>query len=34
VVATPMKLAGSTYYQESWTGLSLQLMTGLMPLPR
>jgi len=33
-VATLMQLAGSTYYQESWTGLSLQLMTGLMPLPR
>jgi endo-1,4-beta-D-glucanase Y len=29
-VATLMQLAGSTYYQESWTGLSLQLMTGIM----
>jgi endo-1,4-beta-D-glucanase Y len=29
-VATLMQLAGSTYYQESWTGLSLQMMTGLM----
>ena len=33
-VATLMQLAGSTYYQESWTGLSLQFMTGLMPVPR
>ena len=29
-VATLMQLAGSTYYQESWTGLSLQMMTGIM----
>jgi endo-1,4-beta-D-glucanase Y len=28
-VATLMDLAGSTYYQESWTALSLQMMTGL-----
>jgi endo-1,4-beta-D-glucanase Y len=28
-VATLMQLAGSTYYQESWTALSLQMMTGL-----
>jgi len=33
-VATLMQLAGSTYYQESWTGLSLQFMTGLVPVPR
>ena len=32
-VATLMQLAGSTYYQESWTGLSLQMMTGLFPVP-
>jgi len=32
-VATLMQLAGSTYYQESWTGLSLQMMTGLVTLP-
>jgi hypothetical protein len=29
-VATLMDLAGSTYYQESWTALSLQMMTGLL----
>ena len=29
-VATLMDLAGSTYYQESWTVLSLQMMTGLL----
>ena len=29
-VATLMQLAGSTYYQESWTGLTLQMMTGVM----
>jgi hypothetical protein len=29
-VATLTQLAGSTYYQESWTALSLQMMTGLM----
>jgi endoglucanase len=29
-VATLMQLAGSTYYQESWTALSLQMMTGLL----
>ena len=29
-VATLMQLAGSTYYQRSWTALSLQMMTGLM----
>jgi endo-1,4-beta-D-glucanase Y len=29
-IATLMQLAGSTYYQESWTGLSLQMMTGIM----
>jgi endo-1,4-beta-D-glucanase Y len=28
-VATEMDLAGSTYYQWSWTALSLQMMTGL-----
>jgi len=33
-VATLMQLAGSTYYQESWTGLSLQMMTGLMSVPK
>jgi len=27
-VATLADLAGSTYYQESWTALSLQMMTG------
>ncbi len=27
-VATLSDLAGSTYYQESWTALSLQMMTG------
>jgi hypothetical protein len=32
-VATLMQLAGSTYYQESWTGLTLQMMTGLVPVP-
>jgi endo-1,4-beta-D-glucanase Y len=32
-VATLMQLAGSTYYQESWTGLTLQMMTGLFPAP-
>jgi endo-1,4-beta-D-glucanase Y len=32
-VATLMQLAGSTYYQESWTGLSLQMMTGMFPVP-
>ena len=29
-VATLTQLAGSTYYQESWTALSLQMMTGVM----
>jgi endo-1,4-beta-D-glucanase Y len=29
-VATLADLAGSTYYQESWTALSLQMMTGLL----
>jgi endo-1,4-beta-D-glucanase Y len=29
-VATLTDLAGSTYYQESWTALSLLMMTGLM----
>jgi hypothetical protein len=29
-VATLTDLAGSSYYQESWTALSLQMMTGLM----
>jgi hypothetical protein len=29
-VATLTELAGSTYYQESWTALSLQMMTGLL----
>ncbi|HVZ88810.1 MAG TPA: glycosyl hydrolase family 8, partial [Polyangia bacterium] len=29
-VATLGDLAGSTYYQESWTVLSLQMMTGLL----
>jgi endoglucanase len=29
-VATLTQLAGSTYYQESWTALSLQMMTGLL----
>jgi len=29
-VATLNDLAGSTYYQESWTALSLQMMTGLL----
>jgi endo-1,4-beta-D-glucanase Y len=29
-VATLMQLTGSTYYQESWTALSLQMMTGLL----
>jgi hypothetical protein len=29
-VATLMQLAGSTYYQESWTALSLQMMTGIL----
>jgi len=33
-VATLMELAGSTYYQESWTALSLQMMTGLVAVPR
>jgi len=33
-VATLMQLAGSTYYQESWTGLTLQFMTGLVPVPK
>ena len=32
-VATLMQLAGSTYYQTSWTALTLQMMTGLMPVP-
>jgi endo-1,4-beta-D-glucanase Y len=32
-VATLTQLAGSTYYQESWTGLSLQMMTGLVTVP-
>jgi hypothetical protein len=31
---TLMQLAGSTYYQESWTGLTLQFMTGLVPVPK
>jgi hypothetical protein len=29
-VATLTQLAGSTYYQESWTALSLQMMTGIL----
>ena len=29
-VATLNELAGSTYYQESWTALSLQMMTGTL----
>jgi endo-1,4-beta-D-glucanase Y len=29
-IATLSDLAGSTYYQESWTALSLQMMTGLL----
>jgi len=29
-VATLTQLAGSIYYQLSWTGLSLQIMTGVM----
>ena len=29
-VATLSDLAGSTYYQESWTALSLQMMAGLL----
>jgi endo-1,4-beta-D-glucanase Y len=29
-LATLGDLAGSTYYQESWTALSLQMMTGLL----
>jgi len=29
-VATLQDLAGSTYYQESWTVLSLQMMTGML----
>jgi len=29
-VATLTQLAGSTYYQESWTALSLQMMTGTL----
>jgi endo-1,4-beta-D-glucanase Y len=33
-VATLMQLAGSIYYQTSWTGLTLQMMTGLMTAPR
>jgi hypothetical protein len=33
-VATLLQLAGSIYYQESWTGLTLQMMTGLVPAPR
>jgi endo-1,4-beta-D-glucanase Y len=32
-VATLTQLAGSTYYQESWTGLTLQMMTGLFLAP-
>jgi hypothetical protein len=32
--ATLMQLAGSIYYQESWTGLTLQMMTGLVPVPQ
>jgi len=32
-VATHMQLAGSLYYQHSWTALSMQMMTGLMPVP-
>jgi hypothetical protein len=32
-VATHMQLAGSLYYQHSWTALSLQMMTGMMPVP-
>ncbi|MES1179156.1 MAG: glycosyl hydrolase family 8 [Myxococcales bacterium] len=29
-IATLNQLAGSTYYQESWTALSLQMMTGTL----
>ena len=32
-VATLTQLAGSIYYQTSWTALTLQMMTGLMPVP-
>ena len=28
-----MQLAGSIYYQTSWTALTLQMMTGLMTAP-
>ena len=29
-IVSVMQLAGSTYYQESWTRCSLQMMTGLL----
>jgi endo-1,4-beta-D-glucanase Y len=32
-VKTLMQLAGSTYYQTSWTALTLQMMTGQMAAP-
>jgi hypothetical protein len=32
-VKTLMQLAGSTYYQTSWTGLTLQMMAGQMTAP-
>jgi endo-1,4-beta-D-glucanase Y len=32
-VATLMQLAGSIYYQTSWTALTLQMMTGQVPVP-
>jgi endo-1,4-beta-D-glucanase Y len=32
-VKTLNQLAGSIYYQTSWTALTLQMMTGLMPVP-
>jgi endo-1,4-beta-D-glucanase Y len=32
-VKTLTQLAGSIYYQTSWTALTLQMMTGLMPVP-
>ena len=32
-VATHMQLAGSLYYQHSWTALTMQMMTGMMPVP-
>jgi hypothetical protein len=31
-VATHTLLAGSLYYQHSWTALSMQMMTGMMPV--